>query len=90
MLREASVSTRSQEMASFRPRLKQLILERSLKDGKQLSQSEVARASGVSLATVQRWYKDDYTVDRVDADTLYGLLDYFGCKFEDLIERVDE
>jgi hypothetical protein len=35
----------------------------------------------------QRGY--DGTFDRIDAKILYPLLDYFECKFEDLIERVD-
>ena len=55
---------------------------------RQISQTEVHKETGVSFATIQRWYKSDYMFDRIDADTLYGLLDYFGCKFEDLIERV--
>lgn len=81
------VTQRIGEMASFRSRLKPLLLERSLKQGKQISQSEVARETQLSFATIQRWYDGEF--DRIDAKTLYPLLDYFGCKFEDLIERVD-
>lgn len=76
-------------MTSFRPRLKPLMLRRSLEIGRQLKQTEVAEAAGISLATVQRWYRDGVTFDRIDAETFYALLDYFNCKFEDLIERAD-
>ena len=64
------------------------MLERSVIEGKSLTQMEVAEVSHVPYATIQRWY--DGTFDRIDAKILYPLLDYFGCKFEDLIERADE
>ena len=89
MLEKLAALQGTRDMASFRSRLKQLMLGRSLQVGEQLSQTEVARGSGVSLPTIQRWYDPKYTFNRVDADTLYSLLDYFHCNFEDLIERVD-
>lgn len=90
MLREpTTVTAGTLPMPRFRSRLRQLMLERSMKDGKQLSQTEVAEQARVAYATIQRWYKPDYTFDRVDADTLYGLRDFFKCSFDDLIERVD-
>jgi DNA-binding Xre family transcriptional regulator len=87
MLKETDAPQRTSDMPSFRSRLKPLLLEKSLKLGRQISQSEVARETGLSFATIQRLYDGEF--DRIDAKTLYGLLDYFGCKFEDLIERVD-
>lgn len=88
MLVETVAPQRSHEMASFRSRLKELMLKKSVEVQRPLTQTEVAKEAGVSFATVQRVY--DGTFKRIDADTLYGLLDYFDCKFEDLIERVDE
>lgn len=90
MIEEARNRPRTRGMTSFRPRLKQLMLKRSLEVGKQLTQTEVAEEAGVSLATVQRWYRDGATFDRIDAETFYALLDYFDCRFEDLIERVSD
>jgi DNA-binding Xre family transcriptional regulator len=75
-------------MTCFRSQLKPLLLERSMREGRQISQSEVPRETGLSFATIQRLYEG--TFDRIDAKTLYALLDYFRCKFEDLIERVDD
>ncbi len=77
------------EMARFRSRLRQLMLTKSVEVGKPISQTEVADEAKVSFSTVQRWHKPEYTFDRIDADTLSGLLTYFNCKFEDLIEIVD-
>jgi DNA-binding Xre family transcriptional regulator len=87
MIMETVAPQRTDLMASFRSRLKPLLLERSVKEGKSISQSEVARATQLSFATIQRWYDGEF--DRIDAKTLYPLMDYFGCKFEDLIERVE-
>ncbi len=87
MIMETVTSQKVIEMASFRSRLKPLLLERSVKEGKQISQSELARQTHVPFATIQRWYDGEF--DRIDAKILYPLLDYFECKFEDLIERVD-
>lgn len=88
MIAEATSIQRSGVMASFRSRLKHLMLQKSMELGSPISQTKVAKDTGVSLATIQRWY--DGTFNRIDADTLYNLLDYFGCKFEDLIQRVNE
>lgn len=63
------------------------MLEKSLEAGYQLSKSEVARETGVSFATVQRWFDGEF--DRLDAGTLFALMDYFGVEFDDLIERID-
>lgn len=76
-------------MASFRSRLKQLMLDRSAKEGKLITQKELEAETRVPYPTIQRWYSDG-TFDRIDAKILYPLLDYFGCTFDDLIERVDE
>lgn len=88
MLNGAQYLRESVNMAAFRSRLRQLMLEQGVKTNRQISQSEVSRQTGVSLPTIQRWYDPEYTFNRVDADTVYCLLDYFECKFEDLIERV--
>ncbi len=89
MIEETAMPQRIKEMASFRSRLRQLMLNRSAELGQPISQTKVANESGVSLPTVQRWFDPDYTFNRVDADTVKGLTSFFGCKFEDLIEIVD-
>lgn len=77
-------------MASFRSHLRHLVLERSLRVGQNIPLTEIAEATGISWSTLQKWHDPTYTFTRVDADTLYGLLEYFGCKFEDLLEKAPE
>jgi len=89
MIQETTTSPGIRDMTRFRARLKEKMLEKSVRLQKPLSQTEVAEQAGVSFATVQRWYKDGATFDRIDANTLYGLLDYFGCTFDELIERIE-
>jgi transcriptional regulator with XRE-family HTH domain len=90
MIAGAPTTSRTTDMAAFRSRLRQLMLERSLREGKQLSQSEVARESRVPLPTIQRWYDPDYTFNRLDADNAKRLKEYFGCAIDDLVEIVGE
>lgn len=76
-------------MVRFMPNLKALALNKGAKDGAAVTQTEIARASGVSLATIQRWYNSSEGFDRIDAETVYPLMDYFGCSFEELVKRAD-
>ena len=87
MIEETFAPQGIKDMASFRSRLRQLMLEQSLKEGKPISQSELSRRTGVPFATIQRWYDGEFK--RIDAEILYPLTDFFNCKFEDLIERVE-
>lgn len=75
--------------AKFRSRLRQLMLERSAKEGRLLTQKDVEAGSQVPYHTIQRWYDNDEPFERIDAKVLYPLLDYFECGFDDLIERVE-
>ncbi len=89
MIHGNAAPQRAKDMARFRSRLRQLMLAKSLEAGEHISQTTVAEKAEVSFSTVQRWHKPEYKFDRIDADTLKGLLTYFECKFEDLIEIVD-
>ena len=71
--------------ARFRSRLKQLMLDTSAQRGEPISQRQLAKEADISLSTVSRWYRDDNIVS-LDADTLVKFMDYFQCKFEDLVE----
>lgn len=72
-------------MARFRSRLKQLMLDTSAQRGEPISQRQLAKEADISLSTVSRWYRDD-NIASLDADTLVKFMDYFQCKFEDLVE----
>lgn len=73
--------------ARFRANLKQLILNKGAQRGAPLTQREVAEESGVSLATISRWYRGE--IDRIDADTVLRLTRYFACSINELIEVVE-
>jgi DNA-binding Xre family transcriptional regulator len=66
--------------------LKALVLKKSAELGERITQQQVADATGLSLPTIQRWYKSD--VDRIDLSTVAPLLKYLGCSFSELVEYV--
>lgn len=70
-------------MARFKVHLKRLMLEKSLNEERRITQNEVAEATGLSLPTIARWYKDD--VQRIEPDTVAKLMEYFGCSYDDLV-----
>ena len=51
--------------------------------GRDLTQAEVAEATGVSQATLSRWMNRQVT--RFDAPTVTALTEYFGCGVEELL-----
>jgi DNA-binding Xre family transcriptional regulator len=75
-------------VATFRARIKPLMLKKAHDLGEPLNHKQVAEAAGVSLATLSRWYNRDF--DRIDADTVMRLMNYFGCTLNELIEVVDD
>lgn len=75
-------------VATFRARIKPLMLDKAAAEGEPLRLNQIAKQAGVSLATVSRWYNSDF--DRIDADTVLRLMNYFGCSLNELIEVVDD
>jgi DNA-binding Xre family transcriptional regulator len=76
--------------AKFQLNIKALMLQKSVDTGERITQQQVGEAIGVSIATISRWYAGE--LDRLDADTVLALMDYFGCEFSDLVlgvKRVD-
>ncbi len=72
------------DMARFRFRLKPLMLKKGMELGKNLTQRDLAKDSGISLTTISRLSLD--AVDRIDADTVERLMTYFGVHLEELVE----
>ena len=75
-------------MAKFKTNLKALMLNKSAVIGEPLTQKEIAEATGLSIPAVARWYHND--VDRLEPNSVSALMKYFGCKFEELVEVVDD
>lgn len=74
-------------MAKFRMRLEQLTLKKSAERGSLIDKRELAEASKVPYSTLVRLYSQKF--DRMDADNVYKLKDYFKCTLDELIEVVE-
>ena len=51
-----------------------------------LSQSELARASGVNKRSIQMYEQQENDIDKAQAHTVYKLARVIGCNVEDLLE----
>ncbi len=57
-----------------------------LRESRGLSQSELARRSGVSLRSIQMYEQRVNDIDKAQAHTIYRLSRAIGCTMEDLLE----
>ena len=51
-----------------------------------LSQSQLAKASGVSLRMIQKYEQGDRDIKKAQAETVYQLAKALNCKMEELID----
>lgn len=72
------------KMARFRTNVRQLILERSAKEGRRITYKEVAKDTGLSEITISRWARNE--VERIELATSKVLCDYFNVTFEELVQ----
>lgn len=52
-----------------------------------LTQSELAQASGVSLRMIQQYEIEARNINRASAETVYKLAQSLNCKIEDIIDK---
>lgn len=67
-----------------------VLLETKLKrirEARGLSQSELAKQSGVSLRSIQMYEQRGNDIDKAQGQALYKLSVVLGCKIEDLLEQ---
>ena len=64
-------------------RLKILIAEKELRDGKRLSYRTISDEAGLSTSTLTAYVSQK--VNRYDASTLEAICKYFGCQPGDLL-----
>jgi DNA-binding Xre family transcriptional regulator len=57
-------------------KLKQFVLEKQAREGREILLKEIAEESGISHDTISRLWNDKTT--RVDEKTIFGLCKYFG------------
>ena len=60
---------------------------KKLREGRGLSQYELARVSGVSLRSIQMYEQRVNDIDKAQAQTVYRLSRMIGCSMEDLLEH---
>ena len=53
---------------------------------RKLSQSQLAKASGVSLRMLQKYEQGDRDLNKAQAETVYKLAKALNCKMEELID----
>lgn len=53
---------------------------------RKLSQSQLAKASGVSLRMLQKYEQGDRDIKKAQAETVYKLAKALNCKMEELID----
>ena len=58
-----------------------------VREAARLSQSELAKKSGVSLRSIQMYEQRQNDIDKAQGHTLYKLSVALGCDIEDLLER---
>ena len=67
----------------FKTNLKTLIIKRANETGNIITQKEIFEATGISQATLSRWFKGD--VEKLDYDTTLKLAQFFNCDLCDLV-----
>ena len=72
-----------EERARKAPRESRL---KRLRESRGLSQSELARASGVNKRSIQMYEQQENDIDKAQAHTVYKLARVIGCNVEDLLE----
>ena len=60
---------------------------KKLRESRGLSQSELAKISGVSLRSIQMYEQRVNDIDKAQAQTIYKLSRVIGCEMEDLLEK---
>lgn len=57
-----------------------------IRENRGISQSELAKMSGVKLRSIQMYEQKNNDIDKAQGQTLYKLSRVLGCKIEDLLE----
>lgn len=61
-----------------------------IRESRSLSQSQLAKASGVNLRSIQLYEQRVNDIDKAQAQTLYKLAYVLGCYIEDLLEKPEK
>ena len=84
----SKIIIRSEKRRMLRFRLKELLADREFREGRVITLTEVARATGVHRMTLSK--VANHRGYNPTADVLDKLCDYFGCRIEQLVEHVQQ
>lgn len=57
-----------------------------MREARGISQSELARLSGVSVRMIQKYEQEDRNINKAQIETIYKLATSLACKMEEIIE----
>ena len=69
-------------------RIKILVAEKELREGRKLTYRTIAQETGVSTSTLTAYITQK--INRFDAQTLEALCKYFGCQIGDVLIYTDK
>lgn len=61
-----------------------------IREAKGISQSQLAKKSGVSLRSIQMYEQKINDIDKAQAQTVYKLSRILGCNIEDILEKPED
>lgn len=67
----------------MRSRLKQLVAEREISEGRRIFQNEIADATGLRPATITNWMSPA-PMKRIDGEVLVALMEWLGLGEDDM------
>lgn len=68
----------------MRSRLKELVLQREIEEGRKIKQIEICEATGLNPHTVSRWMSP-IPFDRFESKPVVALCDWLGVSIGDLL-----
>lgn len=73
----------------FQNHFLRLVLEKSLREGRVITQTEIAKETGMKQPTISFWMNTS-EMSKVEAHTVRALMKYLNCGMEDLLTVKDD
>ncbi len=73
----------------FKPKVRQLLLNKMAAEGRQIEQREVSKSTGLPEVTISRWMNSDGLL-RIEAETVVKLAEYFGVGWSDVVTIIED
>jgi len=80
--------TREERTMMFKSKLPALIGEFQRVNNRLISQNDIAKATGLSRGTINKWANPNEEIGYLDPDIAFKLCRYFECTLNDLVTIV--